>query len=329
MKRHFLSRSYLVRLALGLALVGSTAAVAVQPLKVTLAGGSVGGAWSAMGAAIGETIRRAAPGSSFTYEPGRDAANVQLVSTGKVQLCITHAQMALRGKRGVAPFKSKVSNIKALALLDPQATVQVIVRKDSSFTSFAEIAKSKKPIRIALNKRGTMMAVVGAEVFKAAGVSVEDIAKRGGRVEYVAFSNGLDMLKNDQVDLVLNMLAFPSAQLVALARDVPVKLLSVPADVVSKLSEEVGTQPIEIPAKTYSFEPDAIQTITGSVALIASDEMSEDEAATIVTGMIKHYDYLTKAYPSFARMGKKALPDVKPLTLHPGAVRAYKAAGLL
>jgi len=49
-------------------------------MKVTLAGGSVGGAWSAVGTAIGETLRRDYPGTSFTYEPGREAGNLLLVS---------------------------------------------------------------------------------------------------------------------------------------------------------------------------------------------------------------------------------------------------------
>lgn len=329
MNRKLLRRSYVARVAVGASLVIGTVALAAPPLKITLAGGSVGGAWSAMGAAIGETIRLASPGSSFTYEPGRDAANVQLVSTGKVQLGITHAQMALRGARGEAPFKQATTNIKALALLDPEATVQIIVRKDSPFTGLEQIAKDKKPIRIALNQRGTMMSVVGEEVFKNAGISMKDIADWGGRVEYTAFNNGLEMLKNGQVDLVLNMLAFPSAQLTGLARDLPVKLLPIPANTVKKMTDDVGTKPVEIPAGAYAFESTTVPTVTGSVALIASDQMSDDEAATIVTGMIQHFEYLSKAYPSFARMGKKALSDVKPLTLHPGAVRAYKAAGLL
>ena len=42
------------------------------PMKVTLAGGSVGGAWSVAGNAIGETLRREYPNTSFTYEPGRE-----------------------------------------------------------------------------------------------------------------------------------------------------------------------------------------------------------------------------------------------------------------
>ena len=223
-------------------------------MKITLAGGSIGGAWSTMGTAIGETIRLEAPGSSFTYEPGVDAANVQLVANGKVELGITHAQMALRGMKGAEPFKAKVTDIKAIALLDPQAAVQILVLKDSKIQSLAQIKKDKLAVRLAFNKRGTMMAVVGEEVFKAAGISVADIAQWGGRIDYVDYNTGLAQLKNGQTDLVLNMLAFPSAQVNALARDVPLRLIGLDKPVIDTLSADVGTKPVTVPAGTYPFE---------------------------------------------------------------------------
>ena len=309
--------------------VGAGMALAAPALKITLAGGSVGGAWSTMGTAIGETIRLESPGSSFTYEPGVDAANVQLVSNGKVQLGITHAQMALRGIRGEEPFKAKTADIKAIALLDPQAAVQILVRGDGKITSLEQIKKDKMPVRLAFNKRGTMMAVLGEEVFKSAGISTADIATWGGRIDYVDYNTGLAQLKNGQSDLVLNMLSFPSAQVNGIARDLSLKLIGLDKAVIDKLSADVGTKPVTIPAATYPFAPAAIETVTGMVVLVASDKMSDDEAATVAKGMIEHYGYLEKAYPPFSRMGAKALPDVAPLTLHPGAAKAYKAAGLL
>ena len=308
---------------------GAGVALAAPALKITLAGGSVGGAWSTMGTAIGETIRLESPGSSFTYEPGVDAANVQLVSNGKVQLGITHAQMALRGIKGDEPFKSKTTDIKALALLDPQAAVQILVARESKIQSLAQIKQDKMPTRLAFNKRGTMMAVVGEEVFKAAGITPADIAAWGGRIDYVDYNTGLAQLKNGQTDLVLNMLAFPSAQVGAVARDLPLRLIGLDQAVIDKLSADVGTKPITIPAGAYPFAAGAVNTVTGIVVLVASSKMPDDETAAIVSGMINHYDYLEKAYPPFSRMGTKALPDVAPLTLHPGAAKAYKAAGLL
>jgi TRAP transporter TAXI family solute receptor len=282
-----------------------------------------------MGSAIGETIRLQAPGSSFTYEPGRDAANVQLVSSGKVQLGIAHAQMALRGIKGEEPFKQKTADIKAIALLDPQAAVQMIVPQSSNIESLEQIKREKKAIRVAFNLRGTMMAVLGEEVFKAAGITLKDLTSWGGRVDYVDFNTGLAQMKNGQTDLVVNMLSFPSAQVNGVARDVPIRVLALDPQVISKLSTEVGTKPVEIPAGTYAFEPKAVQTVTGQVMLLASERMSDEEAAAIVTGMIKNYDYLKNAYPPFSRMGTDSLADISPLTLHPGAAKAYRAAGAL
>jgi TRAP transporter TAXI family solute receptor len=321
-------KSLALAFGVSVVLIGGSVAASADSLKITLAGGSVGGAWSAMGAAIGQTIRLQVPGSSFTYEPGRDAANVQLVSEGKVQLGITHAQMALSASKGAAPFKQKITNIRAIALLDPEATVQIVVRKDSPYASLDDIAKANKPIRIAFNKRGTMMAIAGEAVFTAIGLSPKTIAANGGRIEYVDFNSGLDMLKNGQVDLVLNMLAFPSAQLERLSHDMGVKLLPISAATQAKINGDIGTTSVTIPAKTYAFEPEPVGTVTGHVVLVASDKMSDAEAETITKAMLDHFDYLTKAYPSFARMGKKALPDVAPLELAAGAKKAYKAAGI-
>ena len=322
-----IKRSLLAAFGLSVALAAGSAAA--DPLKITLSGGSVGGAWSAMGAAIGQTIQQQVPGSSFTYEPGVDAANLLLVTEGKAQLGIAHAQMALRATKGEAPFKSKITNLRAIALLDPAATIQIVARKDAPFTGLDQIAKEKKPVRIALNKRGTMMAIAGEQVFEAAGISMKDLAAWGGRVEYVAYNDGLDMLKAGQVDIVLNMLAFPSSQLNRLANDVPIKMLAIPDAAIAKINGEAGTKSVTIPAKTYTFENSDVKTVTGFVVLYASDKMSDADAETITKGLLNHYDYLTKAYPSFARMGKKGLTDVGPIELAPGAKKAYKDAGVL
>jgi TRAP transporter TAXI family solute receptor len=174
-----------------------------------------------------------------------------------------------------------------------------------------------------------MMAVAGEEVFKAVGITMQDIAAWGGRVDYVDYNTGLSQLKSGQSDLVLNMLAFPSAQVNGVARDTPLRLIGIPKAAIDTLSKDVGTKPVTVPANTYAFAPQNVETVTGMVVLVASDKMPEAEVAAVTTGLIKNYGYLEKAYPPFSRMGAKALPDVAPLTLHPGAAKVYKEAGLL
>ena len=305
----------------------STAALADGPYKITLAGGSVGGAWSAIGTAIGETIKTTYPGSAFTYEPGREAGNLLLTSTGKVQLGIAHAQMALRAQKGLDPFPSPMEDIRAIAMIDPQAAVQILATRRSGITSLEQIKRDKMPVRVSLNQKGTLMAITGEAILQAYGMSVQE--SWGGRVTYGSYNTGLDQVKNGQIDLIINMLAFPSSQINNAARDTELRMLGLSEAVIGQLDQELGTQRITIPAATYDFEPEAIQTIRGSVIVFASSAMSDQEAGDIVRAMLANFDFLQTAHATLSRLTPKALTETAPIALHPGARAAYEAAGLL
>lgn len=307
----------------------ATLPAAAQTLRLTMAGGSVGGAWSAIGNAIGETIRRESPSAAFTYEPGRDAANVQLVATGRVQLAIAHTQMALRALKGEAPFERAFPNVRALALIDPQAALQFVVRAASPVQSLEQVKRERIALRLAVNLRGTMMAIATEEAFKAAGVTFQDIEAFGGRVHHVDYNTALDMMKAGQVDMSVNMLAFPSGQLANATRDMPVRMVGLDKAVIDRMTRDVGTQPIDIPAGTYPFTPATVNTVTGTVALLAGAEMPDAQAETVVGAMLKHFDYLKAAHATMARMAPKDLPQTAPVALHPGAIKAYRAAGVM
>jgi TRAP transporter TAXI family solute receptor len=320
--------------AAALVALGSTAGLAsasaqTAPMKVTLAGGSVGGAWSAVGTAIGETLRKEYPGTSFTYEPGRESGNLQLVSTGKVELGIAHAQFAKQAAAGAEPFREPLTNIRAIAMIDPEAAVQIFAHKNSGITSIEQIRDRKMPVRVALNAKGTLMATTGEEVFAAYGFTVKDIESWGGRLNYVAYNNGLAMMKNGQIDLIINMLAFPSSQVITAARDFPMQLIGLSSDAISKLNTKLGTESIDMPANTYSFSPEAVKTVRGSVGVFASSSMKDEDAERIVTAMLKHFDFLQKSHATLSRLTPTSLTQVAPLQLHPGAVAAYRKAGLL
>lgn len=326
MKR--LAIASIVVLSFGLG-AGTAPAQTSPASKITLSGGSIGGAWSAIGNAIGETIRREAPNAAFSYEPGREAANIQLVSQGKVELGIAHAQLVKRAQAGEEPFKAPIGNLRAIALIDPQAAVQILVRADSGIDSFETVLARKMPVRVALNQRGTLMAVTGEEVFKAHGITPKDIEGWGGRIHYVAYNAGLEMMKNGQVDIIINMLAFPSGQVTSATREMSVKMLGIGPDAKARLATILGVAPITVPATTYPFQPQAIETVTGSVVVFAAAEMKDADAAAIAGSMLKHFDYLKQAHATLARLQPADLTQTAPLALHPGAEAVYRKAGLL
>lgn len=323
-------RTMLAALALATALPAAVAtAQSNAPMKVTLAGGSVGGAWSVAGNAIGEVLRREYPNTSFTYEPGREQSNILLVSQGRVQLGIAHAQLAGRALAGGEPFKQPVTNLRAIAVIDPLAAMQVFARQGSDFQSFEQVRRDKKPVRVALNQRGTMMALAGEELLAANGIPVKDIEAWGGKVHYVAYNEGLEMMKNKQADLIVNLLAFPSGQVASATREMQVQMVGLSPEVVGKLDKSLGMVPVEIPAKTYDFQPAAVPSTTATVVLLASASMSDEDAGKIVNAMLKNMDFLRQSHAMMRHLDPAALAKVAPLVLHPGAEKAYRAAGVL
>jgi TRAP transporter TAXI family solute receptor len=311
------------------ALLAAGTGRAQEAMRITLAGGSVGGAWSAIGNAIGESIRRAVPGASFSYEPGRDAANVLLVSQGRVQLGIAHAQIALRAIKGEAPFDRAMPNVRAVSLIDSEAAWQALVREGAPVSFIEEIAQKRAPVRVTANLRGTLMALATEEAFAAAGAPFAQIERWGGRVHYVAWNDALDMLKNNQADIITNVVDFPSRQVINATRDLPVRFLRASAETVGKVNARLGSTPITIPANAYPFQPEAIETFRAHVVLLTSADVPEATIETIVTGMIANFDAIKRSHATMARLEPKALPDTGGVALHPGAAKAYRAAGLL
>ena len=326
MKRTILAATLALATALPAALAH---AQANAPMKVTLAGGSVGGAWSVAGNAIGETLRREYPNTSFTYEPGREQSNILLVSQGRVQLGIAHAQLAGRAVAGGEPFKQPVTNLRAIAVIDPLAAMQVFARQGSDFQSFEQVRRDKKPVRVALNQRGTMMALAGEEMLAANGIPAQDIEAWGGKVHYVAYNEGLEMMKNKQVDLIINLLAFPSGQVAAATREMQVQMVGLSPEALGKLDKSLGMTPVEVPAKTYDFQPAAVPSATATVVVLASASMSDEDAGKIVNAMLKNIDFLKQSHAMMRHLDPASLARVAPLKLHPGAEKAYRAAGVL
>jgi TRAP-type uncharacterized transport system substrate-binding protein len=126
-------------LFVGGCVVPGTAGEAAEKYNLSICGGSIGGAWAAIGEGVGEVVRRSFPGSNTAYEVGQEAANLALVSRGKVELGIAHSQLMKMAMEGVPPFREKYDNLRALCVLYREAVEHFIVRSDSGAENFEQI----------------------------------------------------------------------------------------------------------------------------------------------------------------------------------------------
>lgn len=312
-----------------------TATVQAQPYQYTLAGASPGGLWSNLGIGMDQVMKAAYPGSTVTYQTsGGGIANAALLDQKKVQLGIIHnveLQMAIDA---VAPFKKPIKDIRPLAFLYNWAPFQLLLTKEFAakhgIKTFEDIAAKKPPLRVVLNRRGNIAYDIAVRMFEASGVKLDDLKAWGGNVVLAGSEEQSDLMKDRRVDLIFNSLFVGQRSLIEVGQAVPVIMLPVSKGVIDKVAKESGAEPYVVKANSYPWQPQDVPTLTVGVFVAANAAMPDAEAKAITKALIEKIDAMRAVHPSMKELTPQLLSSLTgKFQYHPGAIAAYKEAGLL
>ncbi|PLR83271.1 hypothetical protein CVD25_11705 [Bacillus canaveralius] len=295
-------------------------------MKVTIAGGAAGGAWSTIGEGIGETFKRSYPDSSFTYQPGQDGANVITVNTGQADFGIVSSPSVKWAYEGKPPYPSKIENLRTVAFLH-KMPYHFVVTESSNIQSIDQIVKEKIPFVVAVATKDSTMEMTNRVVFESYGTSYKEIEKNGGKIQYIAIP--YDQIKDNKMDGTLTPFPLPTGSLVELNTNKPIKLLPLSDTAIKLLAEKVGAKPFTIMAGAYPFVKEDIATASVDTVLIASADVPEDVVYKMTKAMYEQLDYLYTVHQSFEAITKETIADVAGAPLHPGAEKFYKEIGIL
>ena len=126
-----------------------------------------------------------------------------------------------------AGFKGKLDKLRGLAAIYPNF-IQIVASKESGIKTLTDL--KGKSISVGAPKSGTELnarAILGA-----AGITYADL----GRVEYLAFGESVELIKNRQLDATLQSAGLGVASIRDLASSVPIVVVAVPADIVAKVA---------------------------------------------------------------------------------------------
>ena len=84
----------------------------------------------------------------------------------------------------------------------------------------------------------------------------------------------------------------------------------------------------EIPAGTYPDQDVAIPTVRSDLILISHESMSDDDAYWVVKTMLDNIDKMKKIHAVMRPLTPEYMASVNSIEMHPGAVRAFKEAGI-
>ncbi len=310
-----------------------TAAIA-QPINLTLTGASPGGLWTLIGVGLDKVLKKTDPGSNVTYQTSAGGfANIALVDQGKAPLGLAHdaeLKLALEGK---PPYKAPVTNVRAIGYMYNWGAMHFFIRKEVAdkykIHSLEDIASVKAPLKIAVNRRGNIVGDVGIDMLGNAGVTPEALKSWGGELVFAGSKDQADLLNDGRVDVISNAIFVGNSSFRQIDSESEVVLLTTSDKTVSAINKQYGTTKFTIPKKSYRHQTDDVNTIAVGAMLITNTSMTNDMAYRLTKSLIENIGEIQSIHPSMKALTPQILVDQNVIAFHPGAVLAFKEAGLM
>lgn len=314
-------------------LVGVTA-IAPQPSDaaskdVTILGGGTGGMFSIMAEGVGEVLRRHVPDYRVTVEPGKDGPNQVMISRNQVPLALGYGCIAKRAIDGQTPYKAPLKNLRAVGVINTISALQFIVDKKTGITSIEQIKEKKYPLRIAVNRAGSVMDVAADGVFRAYGFTYKDIESWGGKVMKIPGPEAMSLWDAGQADAIIEISQYPTSRFVELAQKHDLTMLPIDKDKLEEVSKALGMTPLTIEKGAYDFVTADTLTINTPVVLMTSAETSDELIRNVCEAIVERLDYLRGVHVNLSSLTPEIVAGNTLIPLHPAAEAYYRQIGAL
>ncbi|MCE1159266.1 MAG: TAXI family TRAP transporter solute-binding subunit [Spirochaetia bacterium] len=304
-------------LAVLFCLLVAAGALGAQQKFITIGTGGTAGTYYPLGGAMADIWNKNIARMNATAQStGASAANINLLSDGKIDVAIIQNDVGYYALHGIELFKDKVNpDLRGMTCLYNE-TVQLIALESSGIKSVYDL-KGKK---VSVGAAGSGVEANARQILEAAGLSYADI-----RVQYLSFAESANNLKDGNIDAAFTTAGFPVAAISDLAVSKKSVLVPVDKEVLAKLMAKWSFYaPTVVPANTYN----GITTDTPTVAVKAMLAVSAKLDANLVYEMLKtmfaNGPRLVAAHAQGANIKLATALEGMSLPLHPGADKFFK-----
>lgn len=288
---------------------------------VTILTGNTSGVYYPLGVALSQLFQEVMPEANIAVQAtAASAENLHLLQAGRGEVGFTLGDVlsdAWDG-RAEAGFTAPLTNLRAIAGLYSNY-IQVVASDASGVRTLADL----KGKRISVGAPGSGTELNARAIVAAAGMSYDDFSK----VEYLSFSESVELIKNRQLDVTLQSAGLGVASLRDLAASLPIVVVPIPADVVRKVGRDVY-RPAVIPADTYDGQTEAVETVAIQNVLVTHEGVAESVVYRMTRAMFEHLDQLVAAHVAAKGISRDTATQRLPVPLHAGAAEYYNEVGL-
>ena len=219
---------------------------AQQSQQLSIATGGTGGVYYPLGGGFGSILGKTFPGTTATAQvTGGSVANLQLIGSGKADLCFTQVDAAWDAINGTDKFTSGKLPIRALVVMYPNH-MHVVTVEGTGINKVEDI----KGKRVSTGSPGSATEVYALRVIEAAGLDPDKDVKR----ERLGVAESVNAIKDKKVDAFFWVGGLPTAAVTDLAStpNTKIKMIDI-SQLTSKMNTKYGPLYAEatIPAATY------------------------------------------------------------------------------
>ncbi len=316
-----MKRALLLTLTAALVL-SSSMAFAASVKHLTMGTGGTAGVYYPLGGAISQVLSTKSDGAySVTAQTtGASGENMRLIEAKEVDLAILQNDIAHAAYNGMAPFKSKLENVRAIARLYPEY-VHVVASKDSGVQKLEDF-KGKK---VSVGARGSGNEANCRQMFEFYGLNYKNVEP-----VFLPYGETADQFKDRAIDGFVFTIGTPNPAIqdITTAQDVTfVALDGEKSDaVVAKFPYLVKDA---IPANTYKGQTADVPTLSVQAILVVNKDMSDEDAYRITKLLFDNVGDVAKAHKKGEEITIERATDGITIPFHPGAEKFLKEKGAL
>ena len=308
-----------------LLLATAVLAVATGPASaeqfINILTGGTSGVYYPLGVALSNIYAKAIPDAKSSVQATKASVeNLNLLQAGRGEIAFALGDSVSLAWAGSADagFPAKLDKLRGVAGIYPNY-IQIVASADSGIRTLADL--NRKRISVGAPKSGTELNA--RTVLGAAGVSYKDFNK----LEYLAFAESVDLMKNRQLDATLQSAGLGVSSIRDLANSIAIVIVPIPAEVVRKIND-LAFAPAVILAGTYQGQSEDVPTVAIGNFIITQSDVSEDLVYQMTKSTFENLDALVAAHVAAKTIKLENALTGMPVPVHPGAARFYREKGM-
>ncbi|MFP2768239.1 TAXI family TRAP transporter solute-binding subunit [Oceanisphaera sp. KMM 10153] len=309
------------------ALLPPMAAMAAEPVFITIGTGGMTGVYYPTGGAICRLVNqeRARHGIRCMVEStGGSPYNIASLRRGELELGLVQSDVEYQAYHGTGPFTEQgpYQELRSVFTLHGEA-LTIVARKEANIHHFADL----KGKRVNIGNAGSGQRETMDTLLQAYGWSHDDF----GQISEQGAAEHSQALCNNRIDAFVYVVGHPNGSIKEAASACEVNLVSIGDAVVDKLVAEHGYyRPVTLTGGQYRGTAEDIHTFEVAANLLTHASVPEPVIYEVTKAVFDHFEQFIRLHPSLTLLQPAQMIDVGlSAPLHPGASRYFREKGLL